>query len=101
MPSSPALDLRPLTPVSDASAWGVAEKVLSELTGHIQCYLQAHGLKAGIERSAPGELPMVVVAEIWRPVAESPIAAVTERSRLEVSLHVRPLFATSILYRIR
>jgi hypothetical protein len=99
----PLVDARPILPVSKNSLWDTAAERRDEIAGLIDRQLGKLHLKGWVRKSQPGEYPLYVAVDIWRPVEPSPETSRSgtfDRSFLKIVVEVEPYRQYPIIYSV-
>src|SRR5262249_42907190 len=84
------VDARPILPVSKNSLWNKAAEHRDEIASRIEARLEKLHLKGWVRKSQPGEYPLYIAVDVWRPVDESSLTGTFERSSLKITIEVEP-----------
>ena len=94
------LDARPALPVSSESMWDIAAQRRDEIATQLDAEFRRQNLIAWVRKSKPGEYPLSVVVDSWRPVGETARAVMFDRSHLKVTISVEPCRESPLIFEI-
>jgi hypothetical protein len=99
---TPALDARPALPVSTSgeSLWDRAAERRDEIAASIETFFADRDISAWVRKSKPGEYPLFVAVDSWKPVSETEVAAIVDKSSLSITISVAPYQQAQILYEV-
>jgi hypothetical protein len=92
------VDARPILPVSENSLWNGAAERRDEIASRIEARLEKLHLRGWVRKSQPGEYPLYIAVDVWRPVEESNLTGTFDRSFLKITIAVEPYREHSTIY---
>jgi hypothetical protein len=92
------VDARPLLPVSENSLWNKAAERRDGIASRIEARLEKLHLMGWVRKSQPGEYPLYIAVDVWRPVDESSLTGTFDRSFLKITIEVEPYREHSTIY---
>jgi hypothetical protein len=92
------VDARPILPVSQNSLWNKAAERRDEIASRIEAGLQKLHLRGWVRKSQPGEYPLYIAVDVWRPIEESSLTDTFDRSFLKITIEVAPYRENSKIY---
>jgi len=94
----PVVDARPILPISDNSLWNIAAARRDGIASDIEAQLESLNLKGWVRKSQPGEYPLYVAVDIWRPLSSHEISETFDRSHLKITIEVEPYREHPIIF---
>ena len=92
------IDARPSYPASNDSLWDRATIERDRIAARLDETLRAVGILAWVRKSKPGEYPLFVLVDNWRPTETEATRQTTERSSLKVVVEVEPFRMRPLTY---
>lgn len=94
------VDARPRLPASADSLWDKATVERDRIADLLDQTIRALGLLVWVRKSKPGEYPLYVIVDNWRPVEATGSVQATERSSLKVTIEVEPYREHPLIYTV-
>ena len=92
------IDARPKLPVSANSLWEKATIERDRIAEILDNTVRALGLLVWVRKSKPGEYPLYVLIDNWKPVEATADFQTTERSSLKIIIEVNPYKESPLQY---
>lgn len=86
----PLIDARPTFGASESSLWDKAREERDRIASLLDTTIRKLGLLVWVRKSKPGEYPIYVLVDNWKPVEVTGDFQTTERSSLKIVIEVDP-----------
>jgi hypothetical protein len=94
------IDARPRLPAANNSLWDNATRERDRIAEILDQTIRSMGLLVWVRKSKPGEYPLYVFVDNWRPVNETAEFHTTERSSLKIAIQVEPYKEKPLVYTV-
>lgn len=96
----PLVDARPKFPASENSLWDKAREERDRIADLLDATIRNLGLLVWVRKSKPGEYPLYVLVDNWKPVEDTGDFQTTERNSLKIIIEVVPYKESPLSYTV-